>query len=159
MAASGWTASKQTRRHPSRNRPLRPAKVPHVAVSRFQGVDFGSAGHLSAFQGAPKRDIRSMIGEIPPESCGSWATYTLGPTPRNADRHSEQHESTPRNADSPESSATRLSSITSDTLRADVVATSTPTIARQLQRVGYPPLCVIIYRLFVMGGALSFCLS
>lgn len=67
MAASGWTASKQTRRYPSRNRPLRPAKVPHVAASRFQGVDFGSAGHLSAFQrGAktryPKYDRRNTTG-------------------------------------------------------------------------------------------------
>ncbi|ERI82233.1 hypothetical protein BIFBIF_02004 [Bifidobacterium bifidum ATCC 29521 = JCM 1255 = DSM 20456] len=38
-----------------------------MAVSRFQGVDFGSAGHLSAFQGGaktryPKYDRRNTNG-------------------------------------------------------------------------------------------------
>ena len=47
---------------------------PHLV---FKGLISAPPDIYLRFKGAPKRDIRSMIGEIPPESCGSWATYTL----------------------------------------------------------------------------------
>ena len=67
MAASGWTASKQTRRYPSRNRPLRPAKVPHVAVSRFKGLISAPPDIYLRFKGGaktryPKYDRRNTNG-------------------------------------------------------------------------------------------------
>lgn len=71
-----------------------------VTLSASQGVDWAPSGHLSAFQGLPKRDTRSIAGEMPLGSCGLRCVYTLAPTPRNVDRYSARSKSTPRNADS-----------------------------------------------------------
>ena len=43
----------------------------------FKGLISAPPDIYLRFKGAPKRDIQSMIGEMPPESCGSWAAYTL----------------------------------------------------------------------------------
>lgn len=50
----------------------------------FKGLISAPPDIYLRFKGAPKRDIRSMIGEIPSESCGSWRALILCDQPLEA---------------------------------------------------------------------------
>lgn len=67
---------------------------------RFRGLISCSPNVYLRFEGLPKRDARGIERQSPLESCGFGGAYTWPPTPRNADRCSDQTESPPRNADS-----------------------------------------------------------
>ena len=66
----------------------------------FEGLIRRSRNIYLRFEGVPKRDTWSIERQSPLESCGFGGAYTWPPTPRNADRCSDQTESPPRNADS-----------------------------------------------------------